>query len=438
LVRESYNVYENAKIPNGWKMVSIFKLSKDMSDGPFGSNLKKEHYTENKEARIIQLSNIGENGWNDDNIKYTTFVHAKTIARCIVNSGNIVVAKMMPAGRAIICPNDEKMYILGSDSIKIVLDNSLVDTTYFMYATKSRHFQDQVKEDTQGSTRARTSISKLRKNSIFIPPITEQQKIAMALSDMDNLIFSLEKLIEKKKAIKQGAMQELLTGKKRLPGFGGEWKTISIGDIFAIYKGNGLSKEKLSYTGKHNCILYGELFTTYKEIIKKIYSKTDYSEGMLSRKGDVLLPGSTTTTGNDLAKASVILSNNVMLGGDIIVLRPLVDIDSRIFGYLIPLIAKKILQYTQGITIIHLQANALHKMSIYMPVEVEEQKAIADILFDMDAEINLLEQKLEKCQKLKQGMMQQLLTGKIRLISNDDTVAEKPEVNTLKVSSKGQ
>lgn len=198
-----------------WKTRTLHEISNEMVDGPFGSNLKTEHYTTERQVRIIQLSNIGEAGWNNANVKYTTFSHAAELQRCIVQPGSILIAKMMPAGRAIICPDNEKSYILGSDVVKVV-PNSSVDSRYLVYATKSRFYLDQIADDTQGSTRARTSVSKLRKTAILFPGKDEQIAIADILSEMDMEIAALEGKIAKYRQIKQGMMQQLLTGKIRL------------------------------------------------------------------------------------------------------------------------------------------------------------------------------------------------------------------------------
>ena len=198
-----------------WETRTLHEISNEMVDGPFGSNLKTEHYTTERQVRIIQLSNIGEAGWNNANVKYTTFSHAAELQRCIVQPGSILIAKMMPAGRAIICPADEKSYILGSDVVKVV-PNSSVDSRYLVYATKSRFYLDQIADDTQGSTRARTSVSKLRKTAILFPEKDEQIAIADILSEMDMEIAALEGKIAKYRQIKQGMMQQLLTGKIRL------------------------------------------------------------------------------------------------------------------------------------------------------------------------------------------------------------------------------
>ncbi len=206
---------ELGEIPEDWEVKTLNELINDISDGPFGSNLKTEHYTTEREVRIIQLSNVGEDGWDNENVKYTTFTHAKEIQRCIVPYGSIVIAKMMPAGRAILCPNKEKMYILGSDCVRIT-PNSLLDSLFFIYFTKSSFYLNQIKENTQGSTRARTSVSKLKRIEIALPSKEEQTAIANVLSSMDKEIETLNTKLEKYRNLKTAMMQQLLTGKIRL------------------------------------------------------------------------------------------------------------------------------------------------------------------------------------------------------------------------------
>jgi len=211
----AYKQTELGLIPEDWEVKTLNELINDISDGPFGSNLKTEHYTTEREVRIIQLSNVGEDGWDNENVKYTTFTHAKEIQRCIVPYGSIVIAKMMPAGRAILCPNQEKMYILGSDCVRIS-PNNLLDSLFFMYFSKTSFYLNQIKENTQGSTRARTSVSKLKRIEIALPSKKEQNSIAKILSDMDNEIDLLNTKLEKYRNLKTSMMQQLLTGKIRL------------------------------------------------------------------------------------------------------------------------------------------------------------------------------------------------------------------------------
>lgn len=186
------------EVPENWVWVRLGSLAQDMADGPFGSNLKTEHYTNNKEVRIIQLSNIGENGWREDNKKYTTFEHAKVIARSKVEAGDIVIAKMMPAGRAIICPSYEQQYVLSSDAVKFV-PNSLVDNNFCCKGINSYFFQTLVQENTQGITRARTSIKKLKGYPFPLPPLSEQQRIVERIEEL------FAKLDEAKERLQEAA-----------------------------------------------------------------------------------------------------------------------------------------------------------------------------------------------------------------------------------------
>jgi len=255
------------------------------------------------------------------------------------------------------------------------------------------------------------------KCEILIPPLHEQHRIAKALSDTDDFIAALEKLIAKKRAIKQGAMQELLTGKRRLSGFNGEWIDTVLGQISDILKGKGLSKSKVSVNGRYFCVLYGELFTEYTEIIHSIVSKTEYEEGILSKKGDILIPGSTTTTGIDLARASTIPFDEVLIGGDVNIIRPRNnDVDSIFLSFYITNTKKQeIAIRAKGITVYHLHGKDLMDLPLRIPNDKAEQTAIASIISDMDAELDALTTKLNKLRNIKQGMMSELLTGRIRL-----------------------
>lgn len=250
-----------------------------------------------------------------------------------------------------------------------------------------------------------------------IPPTkAEQEAIAEALSDADALIESLAQLLAKKRHLKQGTMQQLLTGKKRLPGFSGEWEAKRLGDVATFYKGKGLPKSALNPYGDEPCIHYGELFTQYPETIGETISYTDNS-GVTFRSvaNDVLMPTSDVTP-RGLAKASCVRIDGVILGGDILVIRS----DTKlVFGsflsYLIRHEEEQVLQLVTGSTVFHLYGTDMKKFTFSMPT-LSEQIAIATILSDMDAELTALEEKLVKARAIKQGMMQELLTGRIRLV----------------------
>ncbi|MFM8717506.1 MAG: restriction endonuclease subunit S [Spartobacteria bacterium] len=248
------------------------------------------------------------------------------------------------------------------------------------------------------------------------PTEPEQRAIAEALSDVDGLLGGLDRLIAKKRDLKQAAMQQLLTGQTRLPGFHGEWEVKRLGDMATFYKGKGLPKSALCESGAEPCIHYGELFTRYPETIGEIFSRTDTSAGVFrSVANDVLMPTSDVTP-RGLAKASCVRVDGVILGGDILVIRSDTNI---IHGSFLSLVIRyeetQVLQLVTGSTVYHLYGSDMKNFTFSMP-SVPEQTAIAQILSDMDAELTALEQRREKTRALKQAMMQELLTGRTRLV----------------------
>ena len=192
-----------------WEQRKLSDAIVDIADGPFGSNLKTEHYTDEKEARIIQLSNLSDYGWQEPNTRYTTFEHAKEIRRCIVNEGELVMGKMMPAGMTIIRPNTEKMYVLSSDWVRIKLDKNVATDEFFLYTTKSEAFLNQVNNDSQGSTRVRTSISKIREMDFATPSLEEQAKIGKYFTNLDHLITLHQRKLEKLQNIKKSCLEKM-------------------------------------------------------------------------------------------------------------------------------------------------------------------------------------------------------------------------------------
>lgn len=400
---------EIGRIPEEWEIYPLSSIVSDMADGPFGSNLKTEHYISEKQVRVVQLSNIGDDGWHDSNTKYTSFTHASTLSRCIIPTGSVLIAKMMPAGRAIICPNIDSQYILGSDVVRITC-NTKVEPKYFVYYTKSKLYLEQISDYTQGSTRQRTSISKLKTMQIVIPPAKEQYSIASALTSINNLISSLGKLIEKKKNIKQGAMQQLLTGQIRLKGFSEPWVKRKLGDIGSLAMCKRIFQEETSEKGDvpfYKIGTFGQQADAYITKGKYEQFKQMYR---FPQKGDVLISAAGT------------IGRTVIYNGE-----PAYFQDSNIvwLAHNGKYITNNFLFYiyqrtdwnTEDTTIARLYNNNFNNTCIHFPSSITEQQAIANILSKMDNEITALETKKAKYEAIKQGMMQQLLTGKIRLIS---------------------
>ena len=269
------------------------------------------------------------------------------------------------------------------------------------------------------SVSANTNINQdnLKRLPLPLPPTrAEQEGIAEALSEIDELLGALETLTAKKQAIKQAAMQQLLTGKTRLPGFTGEWETKRLGDVASLFKGSGLSKADLTPDGKRRCIHYGELFTTYGERIIEVLNGTDREDALFrSVRNDVLMPTSAETP-NGLATASCMLLSDIIIGGDILVIRALESLlNGEFLAYAVKANRNQVMQLVSGTTVFHLYGRNMAYFSFRAP-SVAEQTAIVTVFSDMEAEIALLQRRRDKIRVIKQGMMQQLLTGRVRLV----------------------
>jgi len=263
------------------------------------------------------------------------------------------------------------------------------------------------------------ALTRIRKFVIPLPPTNaEQEAIAEVLSDADALIESLERLIAKKRNIKQAAMQELLTGKKRLPGFSGEWQKCTLADIGFFSKGRGIKRDDVTDEGVC-CIRYGELYTQYQNYTITLESRIPIdvaNKALPIKTGDLLFAGSGETA-EEIGRCTAYLgAERAYAGGDIVVLTPRGQ-NSLYLGHLMnhETVTSQKAYLGQGDAVVHISSRNLATIVIELPPE-KEQTAIAAILIDMDVEIAALEKKLLKARQLKQGMMQELLTGRIRLI----------------------
>lgn len=307
-----------------------------------------------------------------------------------------------------------------------IQDRERCDPLFLAYFSRGEPGRTALHKLAQGATRYNLSKRRFLALRLPLPPLPEQRAIAAVLSDADELIRSLEARIAKKRAIKQATTQQLLTGRTRLPGFTGRWERKRLGGLASFLKGKGLAKTELSPSSRHRCVHYGELFTVYGERITEVRHGTD-REGQLvySLCNDVLMPTSDVTP-SGLATASCILIPNVIIGGDILIIRaPESVLNGEFLAYAIKTQRAQVMQLVSGTTVFHLYGRDMANFAFSVP-PVGEQHAIATVLSDMDAEIDALERRLDKTRAIKQGMMQQLLTGSIRLPIPDDYTEDNP------------
>ncbi|MBA1160320.1 restriction endonuclease subunit S [Bacillus licheniformis] len=404
-----------------WQMQDLEDIcvEKGLVRGPFGGALKKEFFVskgykvyEQRNA-IYQDATIGE--YYIDDKKF------QELKRFEVEEGDFIVSCSGTIGKIYRIPRNAPKGVINQALLKITIDYKKVDSEFFYQYFQWESFQKRIIDNTQGGAMQNlVGMAVFRKTKLKIPTVSEQQKIASILSTWDKAIELKEKLIEQKKEQKKGLMQKLLTGEVRLPGFTDQWKEVKLGEIGKTYNGlSGKTAEDFG-TGKPY-IPYKTIFDDSKIDLKKVdFVQLEKGEKQNSaKKGDIFFTTSSETP-KEVGMSSVLLE----------------DIDeiylnSFCFGYrlnnfkdLSPNFAryyfrsdefrKKTYALAQGSTRFNISKNEVMKIVIQVPT-IDEQKAIATVLSNNDEEIKLLQEQVNSIKQQKKGLMQLLLTGKVRV-----------------------
>lgn len=405
-----------------WVQHNLSDVIVDIADGPFGSNLKLEHYTDKKEARIVQLSNLSDYGWQEDNTRYTTFEHAEEIKRCIVNEGELIMGKMMPAGMTIMRPTTDKMYVLSSDCVRIKLDRSVVADGFFLYTTKSPEFLSQIRIGSQGSTRIRTSISKIKNMNFNVPSLEEQEKIASLFSEIDTLIQSAEKELEGYRELKQCMFQKMFPKKGetvpeiRFPEFTGDWEQRKVTELLknsssAMKIGPFGSALKKEYFVEEGVKVYAQenVFTGDFSIGDYYITEDKYKE----LKSCELYPGDLVISMMGTIGACAIFPKNAekgIMNSHLLRLQFNNEVIPEYIMYLLRdsvLIRKQIDRLSVGSIMSGLSSSVVKKLVFPIP-KLAEQKRIARYFENLDNLIASQQQELEGYKELKKGLLQQM------------------------------
>lgn len=383
-IPKGYKQTELGIIPNDWDIDELENLTISISSGK--SNTK----TENGPYPIY-----GSTGIIGYKLKSNYLGEKILVARVGANAGTV---------------NKVKGEYCVSDNTLIVSLNSMLDFKFTYYKLLNYNLNRLI----FGSGQPLITGSQLKSLNFTFPPKPEQEAIANVLSNTDELIQALEKLIEKKKKIKEGTMQQLLTGKKRLEGFNDEWEVKRLGNHAKMFSG-GTPSTKISeyYGGKIPWVSITDITLAGKFLSKtekKITEKgLENSSARLFDKGTLLLAmyasiGKSCIGTIDLKTSQAILGINVDK-----------SLSTEYIFYYFQFNQNYLLSKGQQGTQSNLSKAIVQDLEIKVPSKPEQQ-AIAQILTDMDSEIKTLNQKLNKYKQIKEGMMQQLLTGKIRLI----------------------
>ena len=276
-------------------------------------------------------------------------------------------------------------------------DGAETDGLFLAYYLRSKEGRELMKSLAQGSTRYNLSKAALLKSSLRLPKLPEQRAIATALSDVDGLLGGLNRLIAKKRDLKQAAMQQLLTGQTRLPGFHAEWEVKRLGDVASVSKGTQLHSSETDDGGKFAHLNGGITPSSYTH-----KSNTDGNTIAISE-------------GGNSCGFVQFMTEPYWCGGHCYSVIPN-SVDNHFLYHALKGQQSAIMGLRVGSGLPNVQKTGLLDFKIALPATLPEQTAIAEVLTEVDGELAVLEQRREKTRSLKQAMMQELLTGRTRLV----------------------
>ena len=406
LVRPGYKRTEVGMIPDDWDVSPLGSLT-DLKR-PISYGIVQTGPTVANGVRCIRVVDVHNGRINKADLITTSAAISQAYERTILRSGDLVMPLRGKVGDVAQVDDD----IAGSNltrGVALIALRPAMSGSFcqqFISATSTR---SRLEQSMNGSALQEVPIATLRAFKVAYPRTSfEQAAIAEALSDADALIESLEQLLAKKRHIKQGAMQELLTGKKRLPGFSGEWKVKRLGQICEIAMGRTPARLSAALWGAgHKWLSIADLKSKVVAESKEEITALAAADMNVIRKGTLLMSfklsiGRLCFAGCDLYTNEAICSFNKLMANAEFLYYMLGRTDFSLYGK----------QAVKGYT---LNSESLKLVEVPFPT-MEEQSAIATVLSDMDAELTALEAKLTKARQIKQAMMQALLTGRIRLV----------------------
>lgn len=360
----------------------------------------------------------------------------------LLQSGDVVMADTAEdetAGKSTELINVKSDVVAGLHTIVNRPKQRVFSAKYLGYFFNSTLYHTQLLPHMQGIKVLSLSKKAIDSTIVVYPKDKqEQSRIAEALSDIDKLIASLSKMIEKKRLMKQGAVQQLLTGKKRLPGFEGEWKELLLGNYANVLRG-GSPRPIESYLTNHpdgiNWIKIGDVSPNARYI--------DHTEEKIIAEGII--------HSREVHKGDFILSNSMSYGRPYILMidgcihdgwlvikdyKDTFDMNYLYYALCSEVVLKQYISMAAGSSVKNLNKEKVLSLTIPTPLDIQEQSAIANILTTMDNEIESLEEERDKYIRVKEGMMQKLLTGQIRLVETEAKVVAMPKMKGANVHFK--
>lgn len=369
------------KLPSGWSSPAIANVARLINGRGF-----KPHEWVTDGLPIIRIQNL--NGSTDFN-----YYSGSYNPKIEVNTGDLLFAWSGSRGTSF-GPHfwSGPKGVLNYHTWRVKVDESAISPDFFYHALR---FLTRIIEDRAHGASALVHVQKWEMEKFGFPcpnDRAEQQAIAAALTDADGVVAGLERVIAKKRLIKQGAMQDLLTARRRLPGFSGEWEVKRLGAALTVRHGRS-QKEVEHPAGEFPILATGGQIGTATKFL------CDKPSVLIGRKGTIDAP---RFMDKPFWSVDTLFYTDVHDG-----------FDAKFLFYVFLLVDW--MSYNEASGVPSLNAKTIENIEVSIP-KLDEQKAIAAVLSDLDTEIQTLESRLVKARAVKEGMMQNLLTGRVRLV----------------------
>jgi type I restriction enzyme S subunit len=411
LVKTEYRRTEIGVIPTDWDVKRLRDISPNQS---VGLVINPSTYFDTKgTVPMLVGSNVAENRIDWNGARRISTASNERLPASRVYAGDLVTVRVGDPGVTAVIPREYS----GSNcaSMMIVRSHPSFDSTWLCHLMNSSYGRSRIESVQYGTAQKQFNISDAVDFQYPVPPLAEQRAIATALSDVDALIAGLERLITKKRDIKQAAMQQLLTGQTRLPGFSGEWVSARLGNVASLKNGYIFRSETYTLTADYKVITIanvqdGHMISESCNTVSTPPIDIQPHQELLI--GDILI----SMTGN-VGRVCRVSEQKCLLNQRVGKLEPRTVTSDFLFALLRqPAFMASMIGAAKGGAQPNLSASDINEHVFFMPKDLREQTAIAGVLADMDADLSAIESRLTKTRAIKQGMMQELLTGRIRLI----------------------
>ena len=401
-----------ATIPQDWTVRTISEIA-DVKTGPFGSSLHQRDYVD-EGIPIITVEHLGERGVIHEGLPLVSESDHSRLASYRLKRGDIVFSRVGSVDRNSLISEKEDGWLFSGRLLRVRVTDRNSCPAYLSYHFNSEPFKRRVRDVAVGQTMASLNTQILNSVSVVLPPLREQRAIAAALSDVDQLIGQLDVLIAKKQDIKLGALQQLLSGKTRLPGYKSKWEVVHLREVVSCQQGGTPPKNRAEYWNGDIPFVTGADLTTFdvgKGNARAFLTRAGLNSGatVICRPGTLLLATRTRVGLVGVVRETMGASQDNTL------LTPSESVDASYLLWSLVARAGDLQRASRGTTIQGVSRGEVESLAMDLP-PLSEQQSIARVLSDMDNELAALEHRSDKIRAIKQGIIQELLTGRTRLI----------------------